>query len=366
MIVRILKFGGSSFRNGDDYNFIASHIVKRLSTDADRVVVIVSAMYGVTDSLRQLALSVSERCGRAALDAVLTSGEVVSVGLLEAALEQHSVAVSALFGYSLGVRVSSGFNRASIESINRSPLRDALETSQVVIIAGAQGVDRSGRISMLGRNSSDLTAVIAADIVGSGSCEIYSDVCGVYTADPQLVKGARLIPEISHTCVSRMARHGAKVLHYGALEYASSRGIVITCKSLRPQEVVGTHVAATGDVATVVVNPSATRLDFNDRFEWLAALRVLEELDITWVGSGQNVGGPIYLSHDANFALGILAERQIKLLHVSKRVLVSEITSDVTRINEFHDLSSAVSCAQKLHADLYPEERQLASGTYNK
>ncbi|WP_343074172.1 hypothetical protein [Microvirga zambiensis] len=208
--------------------------------------------------------------------------------------------------------------------------------------------------------------MIAADIVGCGSCEIYSDVCGIYTADPHLVKGARLVPEISHTCVSRMARHGAKVLHYGALEYASSRGIVIACKSLRPQEVVGTHVAATGDVATVIVDRSATRLDFNDRSEWLAALRVLEELDITWVDSGQGVGGPIYLSQDADVALGILAERQIKSLHISKCILVSEITSDVTRVNEFCDLSSAVSCAQKLHADLHPEERQLASGTYNK
>ncbi|MET4754681.1 uridylate kinase [Bradyrhizobium sp. RT11b] len=356
MTVKIMKFGGSSFRDADCYRSVAAHIASRLANDSDQAVVIVSAMYGVTESLKRLALSVNEQCDGAASAAVLTTGEIVSVGLLETALERHSVPVSSLFGYSLGIQTSAGFNRACIENINKTPLLNALRVSRVVILAGAQGADKSGRMSMLGRNSSDLTAVVAADIVGSRTCEIYSDVCGVYTCDPHLVKGARLIREISYASVSRMARFGAKVLHHGAVEYASTRDIVISCKSLVPREIVGTVVSGVGDAAIVVINTSARKVKFAGSSEQQVALALLDELDITWVKVTQDEGFDVYLSHDADCAIKKFAIAGIKLLDVSQMVLVTQVDQGRQTVYELKDIESAVSCAQRLHAALYPQE----------
>lgn len=356
MTVKIMKFGGSSFRRADCYRSVSAHIANRLAKDADQLVIVVSAMYGVTESLKTLALSVNERCGNAALDTVLTTGEIVSVGLLEAALERYSVPVSSLCGYSLGITTCLGFNRASINNIDTTPLLRALQASRVVIIAGAQAVDKDGRISMLGRNSSDLTAVIAADVVGSGSCEIYSDVCGVYTSDPKLITGARLVREISYTTVSRMARCGARVLHYGAVEYASNRNVMISCKSLVPQETVGTLVGSEGDAPTVVIAPYAKMVKFSSYFEQQVALTLLDKLDITCVGMDQDGGQEIYLSYDVDFALSKFAQNGITPLDIAQMVLVTEINKGFQRTYKFQDLEAAVSCAQRIHATLYPEE----------
>lgn len=355
MTVKIMKFGGSSFRRADCYLSVSGHIANRLAADADQVVVVVSAMYGVTESLRALALSVNEGCNGAALDAVLTTGEIASVGLLEAALERYSLQASSLFGYSFGVRTSADSNRARIEHIDKTPLLRALETTRVVIVAGAQAADTNGRLTMLGRNSSDLTAVVAADILGIGSCEIYSDVCGIYTCDPHLVKGARLVREISYANVSRMARHGARVLHYGAVEYASSHGIEIFCKSLIPHEDVGTVVRCLGDAATVVIDQSAKKIEFESYSQQQVALAVLDSLDITCTKMEHNKGCEIYLSQDVDFALSKFAQEGIKPLDISNVVLVTEINKDIETTYKFQDLDSAVSFAQRLHAGLYPE-----------
>lgn len=360
MTVKIMKFGGSSFCRADCYRFVSDHIVHRLATDADQAVIVVSAMYGVTDSLKALAFSVNERCDGAALDTVLTTGEIVSVGLLEAALKRYSVPVSSLFGYTLGIETSSGFNRACIDNIDNASLGRALQTSRVVLVAGAQAVDKGGRISMLGRNSSDLTAVIVADMAGSSSCEIYSDVCGVYTADPRFVKQARLVPAISYASVSRIARRGARVLHYGAVEYASAHGIEISCKSLLPEETVGTVVGSVGEVATVVIDRSAARLKFRTFSELQGARALLKALDITWVDVNQDDGYDVYLSHDIDSALNKFSQNGIKPLDLSKTILVTEIDKDRETTFEFEDLDSAVCCAQTLHENLYPEDEQSA------
>ncbi|WOH75681.1 uridylate kinase [Bradyrhizobium sp. NDS-1] len=360
MTVKVVKFGGSSFRRADCYRSVSTHIANRLATDADRVVVVVSAMYGVTESLKALAFSVNDLCNSRALDTVLTTGEIASVGLLEAALERHSIPASSLFGYSSGIQTSSDFNRAYIEDIDKAPLLSALQVSKVVIVAGAQGLDKSGRISMLGRNSSDLTAVLAADIVGSSSCEIYSDVCGIYTSDPHLVNEAKLVQDISYATVSRMGRCGAKVLHHGAVEYASTRGIVISCKSLVP-EIVGTQVGSVGEVATVVINRSAKRVTFGSSCEQQVALALLSALNITWITVDGDVGHSIYLSHDVEFAVTKFAQRGIKPLDISTRILVTEINTGKQKAREFQDLDAAVSYARRVHAALHPEEPGLAA-----
>ncbi|WP_052363156.1 amino acid kinase family protein [Bradyrhizobium sp. DOA9] len=367
MTIKVMKFGGSSFTDAGSYHIVARHILDRLAKDAEQVIVVVSAMQGHTEALKSLVLSVNETCSTDASHAVLTAGEMISVGLLEAALQRHSVPVASLFGYSVGIKTSLLFGRTLIDEVDDKPLLKALEVARVVIVAGAQGVDGDGRVSMLGRNSSDLTAVIAADIVGSGACEIYSDVCGIYSADPRMVREARLLPRVSYASASRIARCGAKVLHHGAIEYAAGRGIAISCKSLLPNETAGTLVTSAGGGTCVVINPSATRVAFHSAVEKDRAKGVFHRLGILWTELEQDGRNEGYLTHDADAALFALQQEDIDPLISAQRIVVLEVRERVRKVYELRDLDAAAYCARQVHAELVdgaeaPHSRQALIG----
>ncbi|WP_128929880.1 uridylate kinase [Bradyrhizobium guangxiense] len=352
MSIKVMKFGGSSFRDAEAYRAVSRHIVDRLANDARQVVVVVSAMHGQTDVLKSLALSVNEICSTVALDTVLTAGEMISAGLLEAALQRHSVPTSSLFGYSIGIKTSLVLGRTVIEEVDNKPLLKALDYGRVVILAGAQGLDEGGRVSMLGRNSSDLTAVIAADMVGSGVCEVYSDVCGIYSADPRIVRQARLLPTVSYANASRIARCGAKVLHHGAIDYAAGRRIAISCKSLLPNEMAGTLVTDAGGGVCVVINPSATRGAFQSVFEKRNAEDVLRRLGIMWIDLEQDESPEGYLTHDAEAALTALHREGIHPVRSAQKIVVLALTGSKPKTYELRDLEAASYCAQRVHAEL--------------
>ncbi|WP_287236605.1 hypothetical protein [Mesorhizobium sp.] len=181
MKANVLKFGGSSFLHPRDYGQIASHLAERLSVGAGKIVAVVSAMAGTTDNLKAMILEVNDRASPSNLDAALATGEMLSTRLLEAAVSRIGIRVTSLCGYTLGIHTNSEFGRASITDIDPEPLLAALQQHDVVIAAGAQAIDKSGRLTMLGRNSSDLTAVVIASMLGSEDCEIYSDVPGLYS-----------------------------------------------------------------------------------------------------------------------------------------------------------------------------------------
>lgn len=176
------------------------------------------------------------------------TGEMLSACLLEAAISRLTDPVTSFNGYSLGIRTNSDFGRASVKSVDPKPMTAALQEHDVVIAAGAQAIDQYGRLTFLGKNSSDLTAVVIASMLGEPACEIYSDVPGVYTADPYLVPGAQLIPEIAYGTIAQMSRHGAKVLHHRAVEYAERHPVTVICKSLTSGgAVTGTIVTGHGE-----------------------------------------------------------------------------------------------------------------------
>lgn len=214
MTATVLKFGGSSFLHPDDYGRVARHIAARLAAGENKIVAVVSAMSGTTDNLKAVMLDVNEQALPSSLDAALATGEMLSACLLEAAVSRLGIPVMSLNGYSLGIRTNSDFGRASVEGVDPKPIAAALQEHDVVIAAGGQAIDQSARLTMLGRNSSDLTAIVIASMLGEPACEIYSDVPGVYTADPYLIPGAQLIPEIAYGTIAQMSRHGAKVLHH--------------------------------------------------------------------------------------------------------------------------------------------------------
>jgi aspartate kinase len=279
MSISVLKFGGSSFRRLEDYPSVCEILLSRLKVAPSRgLVVVVSAMYGHTDCLLSAGRSLSPRMSGEASDALLTTGECISAALLKIALEDRGVKTAVLNGYRLGILSDSTFTQAGIRSVDATAIHRALSDVKVVVVTGAQAVDSQGRITMLGRNSSDLTAVALAAELGQDDCEIYSDVPGVYSADPYLFPKARLLGQLPHSQLVEMARSGAKVIHFGAAETARRSRVRIVCRATAQADRIGTVVSHDSPAANaVVLNSRILFFEFNSPSDLSAAEGRLSE-----------------------------------------------------------------------------------------
>jgi aspartate kinase len=182
-------------------------------------------MGSTTDRLIELAREVAPHPSRRELDMLLSVGERISMALLSMALNSIGCRAISFTGSQSGIVTSVGHTRALIEEIRAGRIEEAIAGGHVVIVAGFQGVSRDKEITTLGRGGSDTTAVALAARFGAGRCEIYSDVAGVYTADPRIVPGARRIPTMTYEEMLELAARGAKVLHYRAAELARRYGV---------------------------------------------------------------------------------------------------------------------------------------------
>jgi len=227
----VLKFGGSSFLELADYREVARYVDAR-ATDR-RVVVVVSGMSGTTGRLLESALSIDPDLAPEVQDQLLATAEMVSAGFLRAALDAEGCPAIELYAPQLGISSDGNATRARIRSIDPEPLLRAMARHRVVVVAGGQATGPDGRITMLGRNSSDLTAVALAAALGLDRCEIFSDVPGVFTADPYLVPEARLLPALSYEQCVQMSRSGAKVLHGASVAVGRAAGVAIVCRALQ-------------------------------------------------------------------------------------------------------------------------------------
>lgn len=364
----VLKFGGSSFLKLDDYCRVALQIARRRAQSDHKIVVVVSAMSGTTGNLKTAMLDVNNRAPQSALDAALATGEMLSACLMEAAISRLDITVTSLCGYSLGIHTNSDFGRASIEEVDSTPILNALENNDVVIVTGGQAIDRSGRLTMLGRNSSDLTAVVIAAALKCSSCEIYSDVCGVYTADPYIVPGARLIPELTYGAIAQMSRHGAKVLHHRAVEYAEQHRVSIICKSLEGgSETIGTHVGQAGEIHSVVVARDAKLLCYGNASDRDVARSNLDRIEIGAIPLIARDGiACICLTSDAEFAVQRLDRTGPLPTSVELITLVSEIGPGGSHHYLAYDFERAVALAQGIHKRLFPEADEKFSFDTNK
>lgn len=353
----VLKFGGSSFLKPDDYCRVAVQIARRLSQGANKIVTVVSAMSGTTSNLKTVMLDVNDRAPQSALDAALATGEMLSACLMEAAVSRLDIPVTSLCGYSLGIHTNSDFGRASIAEVDPAPLLKALESNDVVIVTGGQAIDRFGRLTMLGRNSSDLTAVVIAAALSCSSCEIYSDVCGVFTADPYIIPSARLIPELTYRATAQMSRRGAKVLHHRAVEYAEQYGVSIICKSLEADgETVGTRVGNVGDSYSVVVAGDARLLCYANASDRDRASSNLDQIELDAIPlTTQDGGSCICLTSDADFAIQRLELTGPLPTSVGSVTLVSEIGPKATQHYLELDFERAIALARRIHEKLFPQ-----------
>ena len=230
MALIVQKYGGSSVADADRIKNIARRIAAT-KEKGNQVVVVISAMGKTTDELISLAHQVTERPDERELDVLLSTGEAVSSTLLAMALNSLGHEAISLSGAQAGIRTDTAYSRARIVTVEAHRIVKELGEGKIVIIAGFQGITPDMDITTLGRGGSDTTAVATAASLGAEICEIYTDVEGVYTADPRLVPQARKLKELSYEEMLELATYGAKVLHPRAVELGELFNIPILVAS---------------------------------------------------------------------------------------------------------------------------------------
>lgn len=226
MKIIVQKYGGSSVATPEKLRDVAKLVVDRYR-GGSQVVVVVSAMGKTTDGLIAQARSVSPRPHGRELDMLVTAGERISMALLSMAIADLGAEAISFTGSQSGIITDESHQNARILEVRPDRIIQELGKGRIVIVAGFQGVSRAREITTLGRGGSDTTAVALAAALNAEACEIYSDVDGVYSADPNVVPEAQLIPELSYVTMQTMAGAGAKVLNADAVEFARKAGIVI-------------------------------------------------------------------------------------------------------------------------------------------
>lgn len=226
MALIVQKYGGSSVGNLDRIHHVAKKILQTKQQGHD-VVVVVSAMYGETDRLIQLANALTNQPHPRELDVLISTGELVSMALLSMALNAVNCPARSFTGAQVGIRTDDIHTKARIVEVDTNIIMRELKEQRVVVIAGFQGLNQRGDITTLGRGGSDTTAVAVAAALRADECQIYTDVDGVYTTDPHFMAEATLIPAISFEEMLEMASLGAKVLQMRSVELASKHNMPI-------------------------------------------------------------------------------------------------------------------------------------------
>ena len=227
----VQKYGGSSVADAEAIKRVAKRVVATKQRGHD-VVVVISAMGDTTDELMDLALRVSPQPPPRELDMLLTAGERMSAALLAMAIADQGMHARSLTGSQAGIITTGTHGNARIIDITPGRITKALDEDHIVIVAGFQGVAQDTKdVTTLGRGASDTTAVALAASLGADFCEIYTDVDGVFTADPRIVPSAQRIPEISYEEMLEMAACGAKILHLRCVEYARRERVPVHVRS---------------------------------------------------------------------------------------------------------------------------------------
>ena len=230
MALIVQKYGGTSVANPERIKNVAARVAK-YRAQGDQVVVVVSAMSGVTDNLIKLAKEIMPLPSEREMDVLLATGEQQTIALTAIALHALNVPAVSLTGPQAGIVTDVVHTKARIHNITPKKVHDLLKQGNVVIVAGFQGETPEGQITTLGRGGSDLTAIALAAALKADLCQIYTDVDGVYTADPRIVPTAKKLPEISYDEMLELASLGAKVMQSRSVEFAKKFGVVFEVRS---------------------------------------------------------------------------------------------------------------------------------------
>ena len=230
MALIVQKYGGTSVGNTDRIKNVASRVAK-YHAKGDKIVVVVSAMSGVTDNLIKLAKDIMPLPSEREMDVLLATGEQTTIALLAIALHSIGIPAISLTGAQAGIVTDGVHTKAKIQNISPKFVHDSLNQGNVVIVAGFQGKTSEGQVTTLGRGGSDLTAIALAAALKAELCQIYTDVDGVYTTDPRIVPNANKLQEISYDEMLELASLGAKVMQSRSVEFAKKFGVVFEVRS---------------------------------------------------------------------------------------------------------------------------------------
>ncbi len=230
MALVVQKYGGTSVGDIDRIRNVARKVI-RTREEGHQVVVVVSAMSGETDKLIRLAQQVTPDPDEREMDVLISTGEQVSIALLAMTLKAMGCDAKSYLGFQIKIATDSAFGKARITGIESEKVLEDLKNGRVVVVAGFQGVDESENITTLGRGGSDTTAVAVAAAIRADVCEIYTDVDGVYTTDPNVCTKARKLSRISYDEMLEMASLGAKVLQIRSVEFAKKYDVPIHVRS---------------------------------------------------------------------------------------------------------------------------------------
>jgi len=248
----VQKFGGSSVANAERVMNVANRIVDTYK-QGNSVVVVVSAQGDTTDELIEKAKEINPKASKREMDMLLSTGEQISISLLAMAIQKLGYPVVSLTGWQIGMKTDSNYSNARISKVDTERLKKEIDSNHIVIVAGFQGINKYDDITTLGRGGSDTSAVAIAAALHADMCEIYTDVDGVYTADPRIVKNAKKLDEISFDEMLELASLGAGVLHNRSVEMAKKYNVKLSVRSSLNKN-PGTVVKEAGKMEKMIVS----------------------------------------------------------------------------------------------------------------
>lgn len=260
MALIVQKFGGTSVGDPERIMKVAEKVVKTMK-DGNEVVVVVSAMSGETDRLIGLGKKITPSPSKREMDMLVSTGEQVTIALLSIAIDSLGTGAVSYNAMQIGLKTTSDFTKAKILDINTDKIRESLKQGKIVVVAGFQGIDDQGNITTLGRGGSDTTAVAVAAALKADRCDIYTDVDGVYTADPRIVKNPKKLNTVTHDEMLELASMGAKVLHDRSVIFAMKYGVPLRVLSTFVDNEGTMIVKESKDMEDLVITGIAKKTD---------------------------------------------------------------------------------------------------------
>ena len=331
MALIVQKYGGTSVGSIDRIRNVATRM-KRTRDEGNQVIGVVSAMSGVTDKLIGMAKELDENPSERELDVLLATGEQQTIALVSMALQAQGVDAASVTGRQAGIFTTGSHTRGRISNMDPSLMKRFIEEGKTLVVAGFQGITLDGMVHTLGRGGSDLTAIAVAAALKADICQILTDVDGVYTCDPRIVKNARKLPEISYDEMLEMASSGSKVMQSRSVEFAKKFGVVFEVRS------------------SLNDNPGTLVLEEHPNMENV----VIRGISIERSQARVTISGIPDLPGMSGKILGVLADAEINL-----DMIVSNTSSDDLSRHSFtmhsSDLGKAQAALKPLLAGLSPD-----------
>lgn len=336
MALIVQKYGGTSVGSIEKIRNVAEKVAS-YRTQGHDLIVVVSAMSGVTNKLLEMAHALQEEPSSREMDALLATGEQTTIALLAMALESIGMPARSYTGTQVRILTDSAFNKARILSIDDENVRKDLAQGRVVVVAGFQGVDADGNITTLGRGGSDTTAVALAAALKADECQIYTDVDGVYTTDPRMVPEARRLDRITFEEMLEMASLGAKVLQIRAVEFAGKYNVPLRVLSSF-EDGPGTLIVS--EEESMMEDPVISGIAFT-KDETKLSIRGVPDVP----GMAFKVFGPI---SDANIEVDVIVQN-----------VGASGTNDITFTVQHKDAEKAQRILNKIASDIGAEKVEV-------